>query len=255
MERIEFAGRSGLTLVGDLEHADSACAVVMVHDFLGDRRCGNLFISAAHALRRRGWSSLRFDLSGCGESEDNRLNVENAKADVQAALALMRSMCYRRIALWGHGLGSRFCLELSSGMDALVLSDALLGRVKVDWRTRFSAAELQSLARLGGFSHTARRGSRRRFQIDGSLLEYFSTFETGKVLTGVRCPVLVLQASQAPDQLDVSLRGLMKLLPENSRHHVVPRTLHSTVERPDETARSGAEWIEGLRGPQVRRWH
>jgi pimeloyl-ACP methyl ester carboxylesterase len=245
--RIDFSGRSGHRLAADLTHADSACGVVMVHDLMADRNSDALFPEVAMALRRRGWGSLRFDLSGCGESDDHRLTPDSGIADLQSAIDLMRAMGYRHLALWGHGLGSRFCLERARGMECLVLSDALLGRVTVDWRHHFSAAQLACLAENGYLTHGAARGARREFVVDRSLVDYYGNFAPGRVLTKLRCPVLVLHPSQiGKDGAARDPGALMRLLPARSERHTVPRTVLSTSERAAETARMGSQWISAV---------
>jgi pimeloyl-ACP methyl ester carboxylesterase len=246
--RIDFSARAGHRLAADLTHADSGCGVIMVHDLMADRNRDALFPEAAKALRRRGWGSLRFDLSGCGESDDQRLTPDSGVADLQSAIDLMRSMGYRHLALWGHGLGSRFCLERARGMECLVLSDALLGRVTVDWGRHFSAAQLACLAENGYLTHRAASGIRREFVVDRSLVDYYGNFAPGRVLTKLRCPVLVLQPAQAErwDGLASDPGALMRLLPARSERHTVPRTAQSTCERVAETARIGSQWISAM---------
>lgn len=256
MERIEFTGRSELRLAGTLCHADSACAVVMVHGFMGDKTAHGLFPEAAEALRKRGWSSLCFDLSGCGESDDNCLSLQAALDDVQSAIELMRSMCYRHIALWGHGLGSRLCLESPKGIDSMVLSDAFLGRVQVDWKTHFSPAELDGLRSPSNTLHAMRTGIRKRFSVHKSMLDYFADFEPGKVLARVRCPVLVMHSARFVDATGQteSLRALMRLLPQHSEHALVPGSRQSVAESASKAAELGARWIERNGVPRVQRW-
>lgn len=256
MEHIEFAGRSGRRLVGRLSHADSACAVVMVHGFLSDKEGNGLFPIVADSLRQRGWSSLRFDLSGSGESDDNTLSPANAIADLDSAIGLMRSMCYRQIALWGHGLGSRYCVELPTRIDSMVLTDALLGRLRIDWRAHFSAAQLSELAKQGYMSHIIRQGPRKRIVIDQTLLDYYTQFEPGRVLPRVRCPVLVLHAARAAAQAGQpgAIRALMHLLPQGSDHRLVTGTHHSVNDRVQAAASLGASWIEAHGKTRIQRW-
>lgn len=256
MERIEFSSRSKLRLVANLCHADSLCAVVMVHGLFSDRNAHGMFPAAAQALRQRGWSSLSVDLSGSGESDDYCMSLQSALADLRSAINLMRSMGYRHIALWGHGLGSRFCLEMPTGIDSMVLTDALLGRTAVDWRTIFNPDELAGLSKHGHVVRTVRWGQRKRIMVDRSLLDYFSKFEPGLVLRRVRCPVLVIHPTRSVEvagEFD-SLRALMHLLPPKSQHMVLPGTHLSVIEHVEKAAELGADWIESNGIPRIQRW-
>jgi pimeloyl-ACP methyl ester carboxylesterase len=256
MERIEFASRSNLRLVGNLWHADSSCAVVMVHGLFSDKNAHGMFPVAAQTLRQCGWSSLSVDLSGSGESDDCCMSLQTALSDVRSAINLMRSMGYRHLSLWGHGLGSRFCLEMPAGIESMVLTDALLGRTAVDWRTIFTPDELAGLSKLGHVIRTVRSVHRKRIMVDRSLLDYFSKFEPGVVLRRVRCPVQVIHPTRSvevPGDFD-SLRALMHLLPPKSQHTVLPGTHLSVTEHVEKAAELGADWIERNGTPRIQRW-
>lgn len=231
-------------MVGSLTHADGPSAVVMVHGFLSDRDGYGLFPLAAKGLRRRGWASLRFDQSGAGESDDTVLTPQGARHDVSTAISLMRSLGYRQIVLWGHGLGTRFCLEHCQDIDAMVLADAMLGRARPTLRRSFSSAQIASLTRKGRMVHFAGQGLRKRFVIDASMLDYFSMFEPEAILPKVRCPVLALHAREAADgaALPQNARPLMRMLSPASRHVLVAGSSMSVMERPEDVVDLGVRW-------------
>jgi hypothetical protein len=56
------------------------------------------------------------------------------------------------------------------------------------------------------------------------------------------------------DRLAVGVNALMRLLPEGSERHIVPRTLASTAERAAEAARIGAAWISEASAARPSRW-
>jgi pimeloyl-ACP methyl ester carboxylesterase len=255
VETLEFSSRSKLRLTGQLWHADSARAVVMVHGLMGDKRGNGLFPAAAEALRVRGWSSLCFDQSGCGASDDNLLTPEAALEDIRSAIELMRSMCYRHISLWGLGLGSRLCLEFTRGIDTMVLTDAPFGQTQINWLQHFRSEELEE---LGGPTRTMEvmRPGLRNHKIAASMLDYFHRFEARKVLSLIRCPVLSMHPPRFVEGSGRSelLRAFMRLLPDRSQHVLVPGTRQSATEDAPRTARFGADWIQFNSTPRVQRW-
>jgi pimeloyl-ACP methyl ester carboxylesterase len=191
-QRIEFSNADGLRLVGELTHADSARAVVMVHGFLADQEGNGLFELVARELRRQGWGSLRFDLSGHGQSDDNVLTPESGRRDTASAIALMQALGYREIALWGQGLGSRWCLDMAAGASSVVLTDMALRltpRERHELALDKSARALQhgrfAVDRLVG-------GAWRRHVVDPSLLDCLRGPGWRASLMRCACPVLAL---------------------------------------------------------------
>ncbi|HXF27114.1 MAG TPA: alpha/beta fold hydrolase, partial [Bryobacteraceae bacterium] len=102
---VEFRNSRGLRLRGDLLRGGTESMVVMAHGFTSDRRSRGCFGRLANALAEDGHNSLRFDFSGCGESDDDTLTMAKQVDDLQAALAFVESEGFRHIALYGHSLG------------------------------------------------------------------------------------------------------------------------------------------------------
>ena len=102
------------------------------------------------ASTRAGYSALRFDFSGCGESDDDALTAAKQIEDLQAVLDHGEAEGFERIALWGNSLGSEFCLQSwRPGIAAMVLTGAGPGPVHYRWEEHFTAAELRQLAETG----------------------------------------------------------------------------------------------------------
>jgi pimeloyl-ACP methyl ester carboxylesterase len=122
-ERFEFSGHQGQRLVGRVSHASGFDAVVLVHAPGSNMNAQGVYANAAQALRRLGWSSLRFDLTGDGESRMRAGGCGLPTRDVASAVELMRAIGYRRIALWGRGDAARVCLDAAVQVHCRVLMD------------------------------------------------------------------------------------------------------------------------------------
>jgi pimeloyl-ACP methyl ester carboxylesterase len=145
-ERIEFGGHAGQTLVGRLSHAGGPAIAVMVHAPGSDKDGGGVFAQASLALRRQGWSCLRFDLTGNGESDQALQHDGNATLDLRAAIALTQALGYRHCALWGLGASARLCLEAKVAAPCRVLMDDAVCASSTDHSgSRSSAAFVASL--------------------------------------------------------------------------------------------------------------
>lgn len=267
MERIEFSSEGERRLVGFLTHFDGPQAVVMVHGLLSDKDADGLFPVVSRELRKRRWASLRFDMSGNGESDNHVLTSQAAREDLRSAIGLMRSIGYQRIALWGHGLGSRFCIGQSDGIATMVLSDPLLDRTRPNWRLLFTPGELARLSREGKALRTREpptppwqpppRGFRPHHLVDRELLDLHGMYEPERELSRVRCPVLVLQTGTA--RRDARTKLLMSHLHRYSKVVTIKQTDDTSPDRAERIAQLGAMWLDRFRhrrdvasmGPQL----
>jgi pimeloyl-ACP methyl ester carboxylesterase len=90
-------------------HAKGGTWFIFCHGFTGHRLGpGYFFVRLARDLAKAGFSSLRFDFSGCGESEGafRNMTIDTMKSDLLSAVRLVRrKFAPSRIILIGHSLG------------------------------------------------------------------------------------------------------------------------------------------------------
>lgn len=246
MERIRFANSRGLDLVGDLARARSPAAVVMAHGFTGDRSSRGRFDRIARRLQEAGYSALRFDFSGCGESDDDSLTSAKLEDDLRAAIAYTSSLGYSQIALWGHSLGSYICLRAySPAVATMVLTGALTGPMHYRWADYYSAEQLRELEESGQLTEHRAVGPRRQVVIDAQMLQDFALIDQPSLLNGVNCPVLIIHGDNDPEErllLENSRRGIQVLSPE-SRLEVIPGADHTLMEHLDQVIDLGCSWL------------
>lgn len=75
MERVIFKNSKKLTLVGNLYPTDNDSIIIMCHGFTSNKYSKGRFERLTKVLNKSGFSALAFDFSGCGESDDDSLNV------------------------------------------------------------------------------------------------------------------------------------------------------------------------------------
>lgn len=243
MTPISFQSSTGTVLSGILTHCDSRDAVVMVHDFLGDKEGNGLFTQAAAALKARGWGSLRFDQSGCGQSSDAMLSTAIAIQDVFDAIELMRACGYRRIALWAQGLGARWCLPWHAAVVAAVYCDPTLMAFTIDRAAVFGRFGPSSLMRDGFIRHRGSDGLRREHHISARLIESFSTFAAADPLRRMRSPTLCI-ASTRTDLDHAVMHELEQHLPASCRYELLAEFHRRLTDRHSWLIGRAIDWIE-----------
>lgn len=63
----------------------------MCHGFMSSRYSKGRFERLSTAFNKSGHSALLFDLSGCGESDDDILTVEKEVDDLKSAIQFVKS--------------------------------------------------------------------------------------------------------------------------------------------------------------------
>ena len=123
--KFEFKNRNGDTLVGSLEQPSSGPSrgvALFAHCF----SCGKNVLAASRVsrdLRDRGFTVLRFDFTGLGESEGDfaDTNFSTNIDDLRAAIDAMRQQNMAPEILIGHSLGGAAVLYLADEIEEVKL--------------------------------------------------------------------------------------------------------------------------------------
>lgn len=173
--------RGGRRLFGSwqgTEHTPRA-AVLFCHPFGEEKKSSHrAFVETARALAAESVASLRFDMTGCGDSEGefDRATLALWREDIAAAWdVLSRRAAGARLAILGLRLGATLAadaLELLKGVDALILWQPML-----DGKEEFDA-ELRRLLIQEMMTHGRSSAERR------DLMAAFERGERGLELDG-----------------------------------------------------------------------
>ena len=248
-DRVTFANARGLTLVGHLwpGRGTSTGGVVMAHGFCANKSSRGRFDRLGPALAEAGIAALAFDFAGCGESDDDTLVIAKQAEDVAAAVAFMVERGTAPVALHGHSLGARACLQAAlPGVVTMVLTGAGTGPVRYDWARFFSTEQLADFEAKGETSMIVDDGWRHAVRVERRLIEDFEEVDQAQLLGRVRCPVLLIHGGSTMDEeermlLAQSRRGL-PLLPKGSRLEVIEGVGHGLDERYDDVIRLAVDW-------------
>lgn len=221
MDRITFKNSKGLKLVGILHPAESASCIIMAHGFSADKSSRGRFEKAAHVLNSIGHAVFRFDFSGCGESDDALLCIENEVEDMKAAIEYVKNRGFQDIALYGHSLGSLICLRAyMPEIRAMVLTGALTDGIQYDWASYYSPQQLADMDEQGFLTDLVDSPWRTSVKIAKNTFKQFETIDQKSLLEPVKCPVLIIHGNNrfsAAEKLllERSRRGMKYLSPES----------------------------------------
>ena len=122
--------RNGLRIFGVLHHPETpenGCGVVFCHSLFEEKICAHrVFVNFARFLARSGYTVLRFDATGHGDSEgtDGDMCWDSLQSDLERAVSEMKRIDkVRRIGLLGLRVGALWAARFAvrTDVDFLVL--------------------------------------------------------------------------------------------------------------------------------------
>lgn len=245
MEKVSFKNSRNLTLMGNLHRAPSRSIIIMCHGFTSDKSSRGRFDRFADVFHQHGYNVLAFDFSGCGESDDDRLEMNKQLDDLQSAISFVKIEGYTEIALHGHSLGTKICLSCyQSGIKTMVLTGALTGPIKYNWEEVFSVAQLEELSQKGYITEVRSEGIRKSIQIDRQMLLEFELGNQEELLKKVLCPVLIVHGNGDEEEKRLSKisRNGMKWLPKQSKLKIIENAPHSFMDHLDTVEELATDW-------------
>ncbi|MBU5482697.1 alpha/beta hydrolase [Clostridium sp. MSJ-11] len=236
MERVKFKNSRNLTLIGNLYPSVSPSIIIMCHGFLSDKYSKGRFERLAKVLNESEYSVLTFDFSGCGESDDDSLTVDKRVDDLNSAIAFAKSKGYKKIALYGHSLGSLICLKCyTPEIITMVLSGALTDSMKYDWYEFFTKEQMKELKEKGYITEYLSEGVRKEIIIDKQMLMDFELINQKELLKDISCPILIIHGNNDEEEnlLYKRSRNGMLLISKDSRLEIINGADHSFLEHYD----------------------
>ncbi len=193
MEKIAFQNSRGTKLAGVLhlpkEKANSA--IIISHGFAADKDRACL-IKLADSLSENGFTVLRFDFGGCGESEDREITVKNQVDDLKSAIEYMIKKGYSNMGLLGESLGGLISiLAYDDEIKALVLW-APVTKSKIP--SILQKKELRQELNDRGFIVYQKDG--RGFKIPKKYLEERQAVNQKEILSKIKAPVLIVHGDK-----------------------------------------------------------
>ncbi|WP_027626368.1 alpha/beta hydrolase [Clostridium lundense] len=241
MERVVFTNSDNLTLVGNLYPSFSDSIIIMCHGFLSNKYSRGRFENLIKAFNKSGFSALAFDFRGCGESDDDRLTVNKEVDDLKSAISFVKSKGYKKIALYGHSLGTLICLKsCTSEIITMVLSGALTDSMNYNWNEFFTKEQMQELKEKGYITEpTPDDEVREKILID------FELINQKELLNNIICPVLIIHGNNDDEEKLLCERSkkALSLLSTDSKLEIIPGANHSFLEHYDILINLANNWF------------
>ncbi|MFT4250807.1 MAG: alpha/beta hydrolase family protein [Candidatus Woesearchaeota archaeon] len=223
--RVSFTNKQGLTLQGVLHPSPSQTILVMAHGFTGDKDEWGFFTRIAENVHVAGFAVLRFDFSGCGESDDCSLTIQQHISDLSSAIAFAKQEGYSNVFLYGHSLGGYVSLLHHADAASVIATAPVTNKPRYAWSKRYNQEQLRELAEHGRITKNRDKGVRKQIIIDEQMLREREEI-TPAFLADITCPVLIIHGKQ--DQavpLEDSLEAIM-YLSKDSHLEIIPGANH-----------------------------
>jgi pimeloyl-ACP methyl ester carboxylesterase len=246
MKRVVFKNSRKLSLVGNLYSAGTESIIIMCHGFASDQNSQGRFKTMANSLMKYNFSSLSFDFSGCGESDDERITLDKLIDDLNSAIAYVKTLGFKKIALFSHSLGGFISLKcFSSEITTMVLLGPQTGPRDFRGENYNTPEQLQELKEKGYFTFIKKNRIREKIIVDEQLHVDLSHINQYEVLKKVTCPILIIHGNNGENELEGyknSETGI-DFLSKESKLEVIDGANHSFVEHYDTVIKLTTDWF------------
>jgi pimeloyl-ACP methyl ester carboxylesterase len=247
VERFELVNSRNLKLVGLHHFVNNSHVVVMCHGFTSDKTGGGIFDTLAQHFVDANLSVIRFDFSGCGESDDDTITIAKEIEDLRTILEYVTSLGYSKIGLFGHSLGGLICCHALSWRNFPILTGVLMApvtrAVTYDWATRFTDEQLAELSENGIITKRKTRGVRSLLRIDGSFLRERESVNQSELLRRISAPICIVHGTYDERILSTDSESAMQYLPLYSHLELIEGANHNFSEHLDRLCAVSRDWF------------
>jgi pimeloyl-ACP methyl ester carboxylesterase len=232
MEQVSFKNSRGLKLVGDLYRAPTDNIIIMAHGFMNDRSSQGRFEQVAERLNEEKYNVLKFDFSGCGESDQDIIELDKEIDDLKSAIDFAKEEGFKKIALFGNSLGGLVCLKAyNPEISSMVLTGPITDSMNYDWEKFYSEEKMQELKNKGYLTMGNEKTGYRK--ISKEMLDAFSQIDQKELLKGVNCPILIIHGDRGEEEKELLERSkkALKILPNSSKLKVVEGAAHGIRDK------------------------
>ena len=221
-------------------------AVILAHNFLTDRHgLAHRLDELAARYRKAGLTTLQFDFSGLGESDDDVITLAGEIEDIQAVCGWLADRGFARQAIHANGLGATATLlARPEQVRTVVAVGAVVGPQSILWENVFSSAQLDELDRHGLTRLPDDNPNSRHWDVlSKETLADVSLQSPDKTMADLPWPILMLHGAltdEFPDAAEAATEGF-PLLRDGSRLQQVrcddAKAAHAEV------AQLAIEWV------------
>lgn len=179
-------------LIGILHRNESDGAIVMCHGFTGNKmEKKRLFVEAARSFSKEGYTVLRFDFFGSGDSEGEfrESRISHNIANLEDTVHWLRERGYEKLAVLGLSMGAATAILTAHRIS----SNALITWSAVpDMRLLFKSY----LDRREDLSPETRVYEHDGWLIEKAFMDDAVKYDIKGALSGIEIPKLIIQGSE-----------------------------------------------------------
>lgn len=247
MRTLTYLNSRNQSLVGDLYEKDTDKIVIFVHGFIMDRHSRGLFDDAIEKIRKLDYSVFAFDFSGCGESDDESIDVDKQVDDLDSTIDYLYDLGYSEVALIGHSLGGLISFKVGEHRDIkTIIAWAPVTDKKPNWhKKRYSNEQLKVFQEKGFLTINKDNGtSRNDFMISKQFIFDRAILNQEELLTSVECPVLMIQGTDDKYIPLEHTKKAMDFLSEESDLILFEGINHNFEGKRKELYQETIDWLE-----------
>jgi|SRR6056297_1670328 len=244
MEKVSFKNESDLNLIGDLHTTDSDKIIILAHGFTNNRSSQKRFDRLANSLTDNQFNVLKFDFSGCGESDPALIELEQEIEDLKTAINYVKKRGYQKIALFGNSLGGLVCLKsYNKEIKTMVLTCPITDSMNYNWDDIYSKDKMNELDKKGYITLKSKQLGTRK--LSKKMLDSFTEINQKKLLKNIDCPVLIIHGDQGKEEKELLKRSkkAVKLLNKNSKLEIIKGEKHGLRDNYDQVINLTNKWF------------
>ena len=213
--------------------------VVLVHGFLSSRKA---FDNTANILQKEGYSTIAFDFTGCGESEDELVDYSTKSDDLRSIIEYVEKH-YKKIILFGYSLGALISFfNYKENIRGIIGLGAVTGSFEVDFDryVRVLAKHKDKDYIECAVNHEGRDS----IKIKRSMIEQFKGLNQRDIFTKIKCPVFLMNGEVELEAklLQTSKNALQYI--KNVKLEIIPNGIHDYRINESEYLKSAVNWMK-----------
>jgi len=243
MQKINLKNSRGLNLVANLYLAESKSIIIMSHGLTGDKSEAGNFNKTAEVLNKEGYNVIAFDFSGCGESDNSPLTVDNQVDDLKSVLGYANDSGFRHVGLLGYSLGALVSAKVyDKNIETMVFWAP--ATAPQDLKHNFSPDQIRELTKKGYFIKTRDKGIRREYFIPNQIFEERANINQKDLLSRIQCPILIVHGDKDEFEPIEDSKSAMQYLPDGSRLEIIQGADHKFYDHLDKFIRPTISWFK-----------
>ena len=241
MEKVNFRNSRGLNLAGVLHFPKqkTANAIIISHGFIANKDRVR-FIKLAKSLNEMGFVVLRFDFSGCGESDKAPITIKNQVGDLKSAIAYLKKKGFSSISLIGHSLGGLVSLLV---YDNKIKTIVLLAPVTKS-QTPYIFRQKKFLKQIMEKGFLIYKRGKNNFKIPMKYLIERRKVNQKSILSKIKCSVLIVHGTKDDHIPLTHSKKALKYLPKGSKLEIIKNGDHKLDRKFDEVMEICTNWFK-----------